>query len=239
MEYDDHVLREVLEQVESIIENSDFDDIDLGSDLNWDPSRKTYFVKNVNNFVERFGLVCLWSEFPLSCTHSHTDGKSCSTIDHFLVTPRLLSLVDKCGIEERGDNLSKHCPIWVKFRLGTLPLRFQTRKWIPRKPCWSKASLECSNTYTGNLQGKLMSKKLPSSLWCSDPHCSDKSHSQERDLLLLSILHEIVNTSYETLPTHGSPWFGGGSKKKKGKSIPGWVVDVEPFRAESVYWRDV
>ena len=43
-EYDDHILREVLEQVESIIINNEFDDIVWGSDLNWDPSRNTFFL---------------------------------------------------------------------------------------------------------------------------------------------------------------------------------------------------
>ena len=193
-------------------------------------------MRTVKNFVERLGLVSLWSEFSVAYTHLHTDGKIRSTIDHFLVTPRLMSLVEKCGIVERGDNLSRHCPIWVKFRLGDLPLRSQARKWLPRKPCWSKASSECIDAYTADLHQNLLSKKIPASVWCSDPQCSDKSHCQERDALLISILEDIVKSSYSTLPVHGGRWIGGGNRSS---SVPGWALEVEPFRAESVYWGDV
>ena len=51
-EYDDSVLREVLEQIESFIRNNKYDDIIWGSDLNWDTSRKTFFAKTVSSFVE-------------------------------------------------------------------------------------------------------------------------------------------------------------------------------------------
>ena len=151
-QYDDAVLRGVMEEVESILSSTNYDDVVWGSDINWDTSRNTYFARSMASFVERLGLVPLWSEHPVPYTHVHTDGKSKSTIDHFLISPRLIPLVSECGIVERGDNLSRHCPIWVKIRLGDLPLRTGAEAWIPKKPCWSKATEHDVNSYTEDLQ---------------------------------------------------------------------------------------
>ena len=73
--------------------------------------------------MDRLGLVSLWSQHQVKYTYMHTDYKSTSVIDHFMLSPRLLSLVEDCGVVERGDNLSGHSPIWVKLRLGALPIR--------------------------------------------------------------------------------------------------------------------
>ena len=97
---------------------------------------------------------------PVPYTHIHTDGKSKSTIDHFLLSPRLVPLVADYGVVERGDNLSRHNPIWVKLRLGQLPLRNPARTWAPRKPCLSKASHDDVDNYTASLQDKLLALQL-------------------------------------------------------------------------------
>ena len=107
----------------------------------------------------------------------HTDGKSRSTIDHIPLSPRLVPLVADSGIVDRGDNLSRHCPIWVKLKLGSLPIRpAATKVWVPKKPCWSRASADEVDDFTVSLENKLLSLKLPESVWCTDPNCSDQSH---------------------------------------------------------------
>ena len=238
-EYDDSVLREVLAEVEAILANTTYDDVVWGSDVNWDIRRNTHFSRTMASFVERSGLVSLWSEHPVPYTHVHTDGKSKSTIDHFLLSPRLVPLVAECGVVERGDNLSRHCPIWVKIQLGSLPIRpSASRAWVPRKPCWSKANTEELDNYTSNLECKLHSLKLPDSVWCADPHCCDESHCQDRDELVLEMLDCIVKTSHASLPTYGGRWVGG-KKRGQGRPVPKWQEDVEPFRQDSMYWGDV
>ena len=237
-EYDDTELRNVLVEVENIIENNNFDDIVWGSDLNWDPSRNSHFSRTMQSFVQKLGLVSLWSSNPVPYTHMHTDGKSSSTIDHFLLTPRLVPLVEDCGVIERGDNLSRHCPIWVKLRLGTLPLRKQSRIWVPKRIGWSKSTEAERFNYTSDLQARLLALKLPDTIWCADPHCRDPSHLQDRDGLVLDILEGIVQSSYDTLPTHGGRWVSGKGKRQ-GIAVPGWVAEVEPARLESIYWGDV
>ena len=73
---------------------------------------------------------------------------------------------------------------------------------------------------------------------CTDLHCKQSSHCQERDDLLLDILDLLVKTSHNSLPTYGGRWVGG-KDRMQGRPIPGWKEDVEPLRQESMYWGDV
>ena len=65
----------------------------------------TYFARTMASFVERLGLVSLWSDHPVNYTYMHNDNKSVSVLDYPLLSPRLLGLVEECGVVERGDNL--------------------------------------------------------------------------------------------------------------------------------------
>ena len=152
-QYDDSELRDVLAEVENILASTTYDDVVWGSDLNWDISRNTSFSRTMQSFLDRTGLVALWSHHTVPYTNVHTDGRSRSTIDHILLSPRLVPLVEDCGVIERGDNLSRHCPIWVRLRLGALPIRPSSKRiWVPKKPCWSKANTDEIDDYTGKLE---------------------------------------------------------------------------------------
>ena len=154
--YDDWELQELLVEVRNILQTAQYDDIVWGSDLNWDPSRNSQFSRTLARFVQETGLVSLWDRYPVLYTHVHTDGKSRSVLDHFLVSPRLLPLVEGCGVVERGDNRSRHCPIWLKLRLGSLPIRKKSSKWVPRRTAWSKASPEQKSAYKEYLETRLL-----------------------------------------------------------------------------------
>ena len=123
---------------------------------------------------------------------------------------------------ERGDNLSRHCPIWVKLKLGALPVRPSSRTWVPKRPCWSKASSNELEEYTDTLQSKLLALQIPGSVWCADPHCSDNGHCNERDKLVLDMLDCIVKASHTSLPNYGGRWVGGGrTGDKAGQFLSG------------------
>ena len=195
-EYDDSVLQEVLAEVECIVNQTDFTDIVWGSDLNWDMDRKTYFAARVREFVDRLGLEPVWSHHPVDYTHIHTENKSTATLDHFLISPRLLPLVVSSGALHRGDNFSRHSPIWLSLKLGSLPVKDSTKKtFVPRRPAWSKASQDDIHQFTSDLQDKLMSTHASPSMQCHDPHCKEQAHSQERDDMMLDILCKIVECS--------------------------------------------
>ena len=237
-QYDDRDLQDLLSEVEEILNSELYDDVVWGSDLNWDSSRATYFARNMTNFLHRVGLISVWSQHPVDFTHTHTDNKSTSVIDHFVLSPRLLPLLTGWGVVDRGDNLSRHCPIWINLNLGSLPERKSSQTWIPRKPCWSKATQADSELYTADLQSRLLDKVLPDSIWCSDPHCQDPQHTADRDSFVVDLLESLVQSCYTTLPLYGGKWVGG-KKARQGMPVPGWLENVEPYREESYYWGNV
>ena len=71
------------------METTEYTDIVLNGDLNWDPRRNTGFFKAVKSFMSVTGLVPLWEAHPVDFTHIHTDMSATSILDHFLVTERL------------------------------------------------------------------------------------------------------------------------------------------------------
>ena len=95
-----------------------------------------------------------------------TDNKSVSTLDPFLISPRLLSLVSGAGVIHRGDNMSRHSPIWLKLDLGILPKKLSVYERVPIKPSWSKASVEDIRGYTSDLRKKLKALSYPATLSC-------------------------------------------------------------------------
>ena len=236
-QYDDGELQELLEQVRDIIRTAQFDDIIWGSDINWDPARNNQFSRNISAFLEEVGLKTLWETHPVPYTHVHTDGRSKSVLDHFILSPRLLPLVVDCGIVERGDNRSRHCPIWVSLKLGSLPLRKPSKKWIPKRPAWSKATPEQKLAYKQHLEARLLEHQASvPDFHCEDLHCKEKAHSEVRDSHMVDILSSIIETSHVTLPVYGGCWVG---EKRPGVSVPGWSREVKPFKDDSMYWGNI
>ena len=238
-DYDDSDLREVLVEVEAILTDCSYTDIIWAGDLNWDMSRVTKFSRTMGAFMDGLGLVSLWSEHPVKYTYLHTDYKSMSVLDHFMLSPRLLDLVEGCGVVERGDNLSGHCPIWVSLRLGSLPLKKKAKSAIPKKPSWSKATKDDKLEFTMDLQSKLLEIHVPwSDLCCEDPHCQDQAHSVKRDSFMLDILLALVESSYTKLPLSGGGAGGGRGGAGRGRPIPGWA-EVDSYRRVARYWHGV
>ena len=235
--WDDSELRKCLSEIERVIQGTTHSDVLLSADLNWDTSRKTQFANVVKEFVARTGLVTLWSDHPVDYTHVHTDYKSTSTLDHFLVSPRLLPLVSDCGVRHCGANMSRHSPIFVKLKLGALPVRKSVASAAPRRPAWSRASQEDTSAYTESLQVRLQGLTVQDSVLCQDPCCEDKSHSADCDSLLLDVLCSMVEASYTTIPLSGGGKAGQGRTARGG--VPGWGEEVRPYQLESVYWHRV
>jgi hypothetical protein len=182
--------------------------------------------------------VPVWKHHPVDYTHMHTDHKSTSTLDHFLISPRLLPLVDECGPLHRGDNLSRHSPIFLRIRLGELPAHRKIPSQVPRRPAWARAVEQQLEQYTAALQEKLLLLQVPESLNCDNTNCQNHQHTEDRDSFLLTMLSSMIETSYSCIPVSG-----GGSSGKKDRTarggIPGWKEEVEPFRQQANYWWGV
>ena len=69
--------------------------MDPYGDINWHSVRNKDFTKIVEEFVEKVELCSVWEKFPVSHTHIDTDHKSFSTLDHFLLDPELLEVVEQ------------------------------------------------------------------------------------------------------------------------------------------------
>ena len=204
-------------------------------------TRNTQFSKIVARFLEKVGLISLWTQHAVTHTFEQTcrNGRvSTSTVDHLVLSPCLLPLVAGCGVIHRGVNLSVHSPIWVQLRLGSLPIKKKVLSSTLKKPSWSKAFPVQVNTFTAALQDRLIAVTVPPSIHCQDIHCQDISHTEDRDSMVLDILCAIVETSYTALPQYGGKG-GGRPGFARGTSTPGWTEKVKPFQRESSYWHDV
>ena len=120
-DFDDTELVATLAEVESMVTTNHGCKVVWAADMNWDNSRDNHFTRTVATAVARLGLTSVWEGRAIDYTHTH--GVSHSTIDHFMVSWRLLEQVTNCGPEHRGDNLSRHSPIFLSLRLGDLERR--------------------------------------------------------------------------------------------------------------------
>ena len=240
-DYDDSELQACLSEVELILESSTYGGVIWGSDINWDMSRNTKFVRTVSGFLQRMNLVPLWNhhqEISHTFEQVFKNGRvSRSTVDHFLLSPGLLPLVVDCGVIHRGENLSVHAPIWVRLKLGALPIRNKIQLALTKKPSWSKACSDQVQNFTATLHENLQKLKFSPSMQCLDVKCKEQSHLKETDSVVLDILCCMVEASYTTLPLYGGKG-GGRGKSKFPTAFPGWTEEVGPYQAEARYWHD-
>ena len=145
MNYDETELLTIHNDIEKVIENSEYDEIVFGADFNWDRTRNSGFAACMERWIVRVGLADVWDSYPVSYTHIHTDLKSVSTLDRFLVSPGLLEHIVDAGVLHLGDNPSRHSPIMLKLQIdgisqklqqvlnlaAQLGIRLMSRMWTP------------------------------------------------------------------------------------------------------------
>ena len=115
--FDDTELQQVLAEIDLMLEKESYTDVIWCGDLNWDMSRNSAFAEIVKGFIDRKGLVPLWSLHRVDYTHIQTDNKTVSTLDHFIGIPHLVPLISKSEVVHQGDNMSHHSPIWLKLKI--------------------------------------------------------------------------------------------------------------------------
>ena len=237
-------LLDILGEIETIMDSNDFDDVVWNGDLNFDKSRNSGFTRTVDRFLARLGLFSAWEYFPVDYTHIHTDFKSTSTLDHFILNRRLINAIVDCGAMHLGDNPSRHSPIMLKLNLGIIPKREESKDTKVKKPCWYKADQMDRDNFTCDLETRLSALYLPSSLQCCDTECQDVCHSEERDSHVLDILTSVIEASHHCIPMSG----GGKSKAADPRkscnvtaAVPGWKEQVKPYQEDSIFchaiWR--
>ena len=182
----------------------------------------------------------MWEKFDISHTHIHTDNKSFSTLDHFLVDPELLKVVEEAEAVQLGDNLSRHSPIVMKVRLESLPARPKHSAPQPRRrPAWFKATERQKEEYKQLLEEKLGRLDKPPCLDCRDPLCSEPGHSDSRDGFVLDMLGAVIEASIEALPKTGGRGRVDSDNPASRGAIPGWNETVEPRRQDAIHWHAI
>ena len=88
--------------------------------------------------------------------------------------------------------------------------------------------------YTQELHRRLEKLHVPVCLKCDDVHCDEPLHSRSS---LLNINKVMIEPSNFTIRMSGGGSEGEGRASKGG--LPGWQVEVEPFRHESRYWHNL
>ena len=226
----------MLNEIERILDNSEYDDVLWCGDINWEMSRQTGFSLTVRRFLDRLGLTSLWEHHDIDYTHVHTDDRSVTSLDHFICNERLLPLVTDAGVLHFGDNTSRHSPIMVKLDMGALPVKKKSTEVRPRRPAWYKASEAHVKNYKADLQGRLEAIPVPECLECKDAKCRDESHSVMRDSFVLDTLSAVIESSHATIPMVGGR---PGAVRPDSGNMPGWREKVEPARKDSVFWHAV
>ena len=113
--FDQTELLQVQNERENIMDTTEFDDVLLGGDFNYDKRRLSSFTISMDTFLERLGFKSVWEKFPIDFTNIHTDMKSTYILDNFFMNERLLDKVEDAGVLHFGDNRSRHSPIMLKL----------------------------------------------------------------------------------------------------------------------------
>ena len=87
--FDDEELQQVLRDIDKIMDEAEYDDVNR---------KNSGFSEILRAFSSRIGLSSVWGKLPVSYTHIHTDLKSTSILDNFLVNERLLELIEDAGV---------------------------------------------------------------------------------------------------------------------------------------------
>jgi hypothetical protein len=89
----------------------------FGGDLNVDVNRlkDKNATRSLMNFCEDLELSVCAKLLPNNSnyTYKNVDGLGVSTLDHFCISQSLVSDIRKFFVEDRGDNLSDHIPVWL------------------------------------------------------------------------------------------------------------------------------
>ena len=216
----------------------------MGGDFNYDKRRNSGFVNAMNDFLQKIGLFSVWEKFPIDYnTHLHTDLESSSILDNFFVNKELLEHIKVAGPVHLRDNLSRLSPIMIKIDVGSIQARSKTTEISrSRRPAWVKATEENKSAYTVLLEEKLGDLELPGSILCADVHCSNESHSHDRDTFLLDIMSSVIECSHACIPLSKGGKSASGDPSKNcpvQRALPGWKEDIAPLRSDSLFWHSV
>ena len=132
----DEVIADICSQIENCVSIHGNELIVFGGDFNLEFVNGATCCADLNSFMSDNNLSVCDSKFPDNVKHTYChETRNCSSwIDHFAVSGSLFDKVDDAVVIDTGNNLSDHCPIWIKltdFETLTLKASVQTKTAVP------------------------------------------------------------------------------------------------------------
>ena len=92
-----------------------------------------------------------------------------------------------------------------------------------------------------DLQAKLSQLAVPDSLHCSDVHCSDPAHSEQRDGFVIDMMSSVIESCHANIPMSGGKKYHPDPDKScpVEENILGWKEVVHPYRKDAAFWHGV
>ena len=234
-EFDEITLLIIFNEIQKVIDETSFDHLILGGDINADFSRKTRFVNMILAFTAHTGMCKSWDDFPVKFTHvMEKDGTTyTSTIDHFMWNKSFADQVDDAGVINLPENMSDHCPIFCEFRLPSFGEEINETKSKPKIPSWYHAKEDERAAFFSELGRRLEEIPVGHSTRCKNVHCNNASHRDELDNLMANILGVVEQTAADTLKKNRYP-----NQKQKNR-FPDWKEEVDPAKDTAQFWHAI
>ena len=208
--------------------SSKFDTAFILGDINYDNLRYTGHTLAVNNFLDSERLSSVWDFFPADFTFS--SGDSHSTLDHFFISSTQSHIVLEAGPIHDPDNLSGHCPIYMKIDLAKANNPPEELARNPRLN-WGRSTPEQQQKYTEKVNDLI--SQLEHDSHCDDLLCVNVDHLHGIDALTGQLLGAITDSAWENLEASKGTT---GDQSSRSHTIPGWNDRVKPFHSEARFW---
>ncbi len=224
---------DTLGEVTTLGANLNADHIIVGGDFNTDPKRLGSLHTTA---LQRFmtsedmcnGLYHASSQVDFTFESKASGARS--TIDHFLITENLFSLVTDYHVHHSGDNLSDHSPLYMTMNIPATHTGENSETSFSTKLNWNSASPEDLLKYAAAIDAKLDSIVMPwEALHCTDHFCSIHDHQIER--FHNDIIGVCLDASRQSIPMCG--------QKQKSRGMPGWNDHVEEKRQRAIFWHNL
>ena len=232
--YDIRVYKEVLDEISTIMLNSDTQIAIIGGDFNSDISRNNHV--QTNTFLsyletERLSL-CLNSQIA-NIPYTFHMGDAKSTIDHFIVTNNLFSCISRYESLFLVDDFSDHIPIKLALNINVCHYEVCPRTYI-QSTAWHKCTSAQKQEYVNELDRLLLQINIQSdAIGCTNVNCdvhTDCIKKLYTDIVKFCLEADLI------LPNTSSNDNNNNTDKKR-ENVAGWNEFVREHRDNAMYWH--
>lgn len=172
------IFNDVLNEINTISQNSNVNHIICAGDFNTDMSRaKSLHTKRLLSFVEDeyFLMLDRLPCYQVDYTFESKANSSRSILDHFIVSQNMYNCVISVKCDHSVDNASDHEPISISLDIPVESL--QRDVLIEDKILWSNANVSDIECYKQQLDTALLAYHVPvEAVYCNEYKCDKSEH---------------------------------------------------------------